>query len=71
MILFLFCSESWLKAFSDEPKFKKKKKKIQEKTNHFDDSLSVLDAAGLKGRQFSWAKSLSSKINKFLLLHES
>ena len=59
-----------MKAFSDEPKSKKKKKK-SDKTNHVDDSLSVLDAAGLTGRQFSWAKSLSSKqFTLFLELYQ-
>ena len=54
--------ESWLKAFSDEPTPKKKKKKKKsDKGNHFDDGLSVLDAAGFTGRQFSWTKTLSSK----------
>lgn len=53
--------ESWLKAFSDEPTPKKKKKKKKsDKGNHFDDGLSVLDAAGFTGRQFSWTKTLSS-----------
>ena len=58
----IFVSESWLKAFSDEPKSKRKKKKKSEKANHSEDSLSVLDAAGLTGRQFSWAKNFSSKL---------
>lgn len=60
--LFNLFLESWLKAFSDEPKPKKKKKKKSGETNQNEDSLSVLDAAGLTGRQFSWTKGLSSKI---------
>eukprot|EP00795_Rhopilema_esculentum_P015444 gene15445-6692_t len=58
----LFIRNNWLKAFSDEPKSNKKKtkkKKLDKNSSASEDSLSVLNAAGLFGKQFSWADASS------------
>eukprot|EP00794_Sanderia_malayensis_P014235 gene14235-15720_t len=61
--------DNWLKAISKEPKQKKtKKKQPSSNSNHSSNesnSMSVLDAAGFSGRQFSWARTLSGDSEAF------
>lgn len=58
--------DNWLKALSEKPKSKasKKKQTIPAPSSN-PDSMSVLDAAGFSGRQFSWARSLSGDSQAF------
>ena len=63
LVIIFLCHlpDNWLKAFSDEPKVKKKKTKKKRDSSGppAEDSMSVLNAAGFIGKKFSWASSSS------------